>query len=308
MPPKSPINHDSLFKWLIYTFHLEFFAHYFPNRRLGEVNFIDKEFLSKYEGLKDSKQGDLLLCMEVELDGEMHNIVVCIEHKSWRANPGEQVMEYAVQAWLLKRQPVWSIVVFTDDAQWNKDVPDAYWLGYCEREGKQFHAYDIIKVNREKSSKLIAERSLFCRLMALKADASGLDRAEIVQSIYQHAQEMGDRLTKEHKLLIHHFIEAYAHVPKKVVEKIREKNNMAYPASSISEYYMLLGEERGEERGEKRGEERGEKRGEQRGELKFLNEMYRRGCIGKDEYQKRSTQIQQVIDQLNAESDASKKK
>jgi len=31
------------------------------------------------------------------------------------------------------------------------------------------------------------------------------------------------------------FIKAYAHVPKREVEKIREKNNMAYPASSISE-------------------------------------------------------------------------
>ncbi len=57
----NPKTHDSLFKWLITAFTEEFFAHYFPQIRIGTYRFEDKEFLSRYEALKESLEGDLFL-------------------------------------------------------------------------------------------------------------------------------------------------------------------------------------------------------------------------------------------------------
>ncbi|MCP4346148.1 MAG: hypothetical protein GY795_11560 [Desulfobacterales bacterium] len=113
----NPKTHDSLFKWLITSFTEEFFAHYFPDIRIGAYTFIDKEFISKYEALKESIEGDLFLVMEVEIDGQIQEIVIQIEHMSRR------VFEYLCYAWLLRKKPVWSIVIYTDDAVWRKQVP-----------------------------------------------------------------------------------------------------------------------------------------------------------------------------------------
>jgi len=70
LQPNNPKAHDSLFKWLISSFTREFFAHYFPQVNLGSYRFIDKEFISKYEALKESLKGDLFLILEVEIDGQ----------------------------------------------------------------------------------------------------------------------------------------------------------------------------------------------------------------------------------------------
>ncbi len=50
----NPKSHDSLFKWLITAFTEDFFGHYFPEVRIGKYTFIDKEFIKKYEALKES--------------------------------------------------------------------------------------------------------------------------------------------------------------------------------------------------------------------------------------------------------------
>ncbi len=72
----NPKSHDSLFKWLITSFTAEFFEHYFPGVRIGQYRFIDKEFISKYEALKESLKGDLFLLTEAEIDGEFREIAV----------------------------------------------------------------------------------------------------------------------------------------------------------------------------------------------------------------------------------------
>ncbi len=69
----NPKSHDSLFKWLITAFTDDFFAHYFPDIRIGRYSFIDKEFVQKYEALKESLRGDLFVVMEVETDGDCHS-------------------------------------------------------------------------------------------------------------------------------------------------------------------------------------------------------------------------------------------
>jgi len=66
---KNPKSHDALFKWLIATFIVEFFEHYFPdvNVKIGKDPFLDKEFISKYEALKASLEGDIFLIVEVNI-------------------------------------------------------------------------------------------------------------------------------------------------------------------------------------------------------------------------------------------------
>ncbi len=49
----NPKTHDALFKWLITSFAKEFFEHYFPHIIVGQYQFIDKEFISKYKALKE---------------------------------------------------------------------------------------------------------------------------------------------------------------------------------------------------------------------------------------------------------------
>ncbi len=87
----NPKTHDSLFKWLIASFTEEFFEHYFPDIKVGKYTFIDKEFIQKYEMLKESIKGDLFLVMEVEIDGALQELVIQIEHKSERKDVREKV-------------------------------------------------------------------------------------------------------------------------------------------------------------------------------------------------------------------------
>ncbi len=106
MKKTNPKTHESLFKWLITSFTKEFFAHYFPDIRLGKYDFIDKEFVSRYEALKESIRGDLFLAMEAEIDGGLRDIVIQIEHMSKREDISERVFEHACYAWLLRKIPV----------------------------------------------------------------------------------------------------------------------------------------------------------------------------------------------------------
>ena len=85
-PAGNPKTHDSLFKWLITSFTREFFAHYFPEIRIGAWTFLDKEFISKYEALKHSLQDDLFLIMEVEMDEGPRELVIQIEHLGARVD------------------------------------------------------------------------------------------------------------------------------------------------------------------------------------------------------------------------------
>jgi len=166
----NPKTHDALFKWLIAAFTEDFFQHYFPEIKIGEYTFIDKEFIRKYDALKESLRGDLFMMMEVSIDGEMKEIVIQIEHKSERKDVAERVFEYSCYAWLLKKKPVWSMVIYTDEAVWRKPVPNQFQFAFSRRKGKQFCDFDVIKIKEEKSVELIKKRSLLCKLLALKAD------------------------------------------------------------------------------------------------------------------------------------------
>ncbi len=174
----------------------------FPEIKVGEYTFIDKEFIRKYERLKESLKGDLFLMMEVCIDGELQEIVIQIEHQSERKDVAERVFEYSSYAWLLKKKPVWSMVIYTDEAVWRKPVPDRFQFGYSRTKGKQFCHFDVIKVKAEKSRDLIRKHSLLCKLLALKADDRDAEPEALITAIYRAANAMKDELTNDQLLLV----------------------------------------------------------------------------------------------------------
>ncbi len=121
--------------------YAEFFAHYFPEAQVSNIRFLDKEFLKKLESYQNSLEADLLIALEVQLEGQWHSVVVCLEHKSWRTEVATTVMEYAACAWLAEKKPVWSIVFFTDEADWREDIADRTWLGYSKAGGRMMYVY-----------------------------------------------------------------------------------------------------------------------------------------------------------------------
>jgi len=246
---KNPKIHDSLFKWLIASFTEEFFAHYFPDISIGKYSFIDKEFISKYEALRESLEGDLFLVMEAEIDGELREIVIQIEHQSKKKDMARRVYRYSCYAWLLREKPVWSMVIFTDDAVWRKPVPDSFWCAFDSRNGKQFHRFDVIKVKAERSGDLIRKHSLLCKLLALKADDRGTDPEELVHEIYSAVSELRDSLTDDRLLLIDQWVGAYKKVSDQKLDEIRKEVNMEFVATTITEHIRHESELRGKIKG-----------------------------------------------------------
>ena len=297
-PTTNPKTHDSLFKWLITSFTREFFAHYFPGVRIGAWTFIDKEFISKYEALKQSLEDDLFLVMEVEIDEEPQELVIQIEHKSERRDARQRMYEYQCYAWLLKFKPVWSIIIYTDEARWRLPIADTFWYGFSNGAGKQYCHFDIIKVKAEKSADLMQKHSLLCKLLALKADDTGVDRESLVREIYQTVSRMENELTNEQKLLVDQWVQAYRKLPDKIVEKIKKEVNMSFVATTIKEHYINIGEARGELRGEARGEVRGEARGVIKGKIENLEELHRFGIITSAQLAEMAAPLQRQLEEL----------
>jgi len=249
----NPKTHDALFKWLITSFTEEFFAHYFPDIEIGKYRFIDKEFISKYEALKESLKGDLFLVMEIEIDGQLRETVIQIEHKSKKEDVSERVFEYACYAWLLKKKPVWSIVIYTDEAVWRKQVPDSFWFGFDRVRKKQHYHFDVIKVKGEKSGELIKKHSLMCKLLALKADDKGTDPEKLIYEIYIAAAQMKEKLKNEQLLLIEQWVNKYKKIPDQALESIRKEVKMDMIATTITEHIFIEGKTEGKTEGKIEG-------------------------------------------------------
>jgi len=87
----------------------------------------------------------------------------------------------------MKKKPVWSMVIYTDEAVWKKPVSDKFRYAFIPEQQKQFFRFSVIKVKNEKSGDLIKKHSLLCRLLALKADDEGSDPEKLIYEIYQAA-------------------------------------------------------------------------------------------------------------------------
>jgi hypothetical protein len=250
----NPKSHDNLFKWLIRAFIDDFFAYFFPSIKVKSFRFIDKEFISRYEALKDSLKGDLFIAAEIELENQIYEIVIHHENQSKRQPMDERVYEYHCYAWLLKRKPVWSIVFFTDDAVWRKPVSDQFWYGFDSKNHKQYHKFDVIKLKSHMSSELIQKQSLLCKLLALKANDKDTNPEKLVRQIYQSVSKMKNSLSKDKLLLIEQFVSFYKKIPQKTFELIKKEVDMTGYAETISDYYIQEGEEKGVKKGRKEGE------------------------------------------------------
>jgi hypothetical protein len=291
---KNPKTHDALFKWLIASFTEEFFQHYFPQIPIGSYRFIDKEFISRYEALKESLEDDLFLIMEVEIDGSIHEVVIQIEHLSRKADVSERIYEYLCYAWLLKRRPVWSIVIYTDEAHWRKPVSDTFWFGFSSRIPKQVCHIDIIKVKSEKSAELIQKHSLMCKLLALKADDRETDRGMLVAEIYQTVEQMGDALDNDKKLLVEQWVNAYNNLPPKSLEKIKKEAKMSFVATTISEHIR--------NEGKIEGMTEGLAKGKLEGQIQILENLYVSGILNREQFEIMVQPLRKQLEEIQSGS------
>jgi len=154
----------------------------------------------------------------------------------------ERVYEYHCYAWLLKRKPVWRIVLFTDDTVWRKPVSDQFWYGFDSKNLKQYHKFDVIKLKSHMSSELIQKQSLLCKLLALKANDKDTDPEKLVRQIYQSVSEMRETLSRDKLLLIEQFVSFYKKISHEIYERIKKEVDMTGYAETISDYYIQEGE------------------------------------------------------------------
>ena len=282
----NPKSHDSLFKWLITSFFDEFTEHYFPEIRVVKYTFIDKEFISKYEALKESLRGDIFIAAEVETDSGLCEMVIHLEHESKKQDMSVRVFEYLCYAWMLKKKPVWSIVIYTDDAVWRKPVSDSFLYGFNSRNKEQYHNFDIIKVNKEKSGDLIKKHSLMCKLLALKAKQEGADPEELIYEIFKAVAKMEKELSDDIKLLIWQWVDFYKKVSKERVEIIKEEVSMGYMAQTITEHY------------EYQGMIKGKIKGKIEGKIENLESLYKQGILTGKQYNEMSVPLKKELSMM----------
>jgi predicted transposase/invertase (TIGR01784 family) len=197
--------------------------------------------------------------MEVEIDDRLREIVIQIEHQSEKEDISERVYEYSCYAWLLKKKPVWSIVIYTDEAVWRKPVTDRFWYAFDSHNGKQYHHFDVIKVKAEKSGDLIKKHSLMCKLLTLKADDRKTNPDELVYEIYRAAAAMKGELTNEQLLLIDQWISFYKKVSEQRLDKIKREIKMSFIETTITEHVYNQGWIKGEIEGKAEGFAKGRK-------------------------------------------------
>ena len=294
----NPKSHDALFKWLIAAFTEEFFAHYFPALPIGRYRFLDKEFISKYEALKESLKGDLFLMLEVDIDGQWQEVVIQIEHQRKRQDVAARVYEYACYAWLLKQKPVWSIVVYTDAAIWRKDVPNRFWHAFDSQHRQQFYHFDVIKINAEKSADLIRKHTMLCKLLALQANEQDTQPEQLIYEIYQAAAAMQARLTNEQLLLIEQWASFYKKIPEQRFQEIKKEVHMSFVATTITEYIQ----HESELKGERKGQLEGELKGQLKGKIETLETLYAESILSHEEFEQRVTPLRQELKKLLAQA------
>jgi len=208
--------------------------------------------------------------------------------------------------WLLKQKPVWSIVIYTDDALWRKSITDQFYYGFSSAQQKQYFHFDVIKVNREKSSDLINKHSLLCKLLALKANDEGIAPESLVAAIYQAVAQMKDQLTADQLLLVNQWVDYYKKVPEPVLTKIKQEVNMELVETTISEHVYNQGKAEGlaEDKAEGKAEglseglAKGLAKGLLEGQLVLLDNLHQLGILADAQRHAMATPLQQKLKDL----------
>jgi hypothetical protein len=237
-------------------------------------------------------------------------VVIQIEHISKKADVSERMYEYLCYAWLLKRKPVWSIVIYTDDALWRKPVTDTFWFGFSSQMAKQLCHIDIIKVKSEKSADLTQKHSLMCKLLALKADDRETDRKMLVTGIYHTVEQMGDALDNDKKLLIEQWVNAYNNLPPKSLEKIKKEVKMSFVATTISEHIrnqgriegISEGRIEGVNEGMTKGLIKGKVEGKLEGQIQMLENLYVTGILSQEQYDRMIQPLRKQLQEIQLDS------
>jgi hypothetical protein len=254
---------------------------------------ITYEFLSKYEALKESLQGDLFLLMEIEINEQLQEVAIQIEHQSKKVDIGERLFEYLCYIWLLKKQPVWSIVIYTDNALWRKPVAEKYYYGFSLNQPQQHFHFDVIKVNAETSQDLMQKHSLLCRLLALKANDKNTEPEQLIRAVYEAVTVFKPDLTHDQLLLINQWLDFYKKVPRRTFQQIKKEFNMELVETTISEHIFNQGLAKGKAEGIAEGKAEGIVAGKVEGmtegleqQIALLKTLHEEGVLSKSRLKK----------------------
>jgi hypothetical protein len=284
-------EHDKLFKWMLYEFTDDFFAYFFPHLRVRIVQSLDKEFYRALEKHQATTAADLLLMVEVDIEDRLWEILIVIEHKHRREDVCTQIQGYACHAFLLRRKPVWCIAFFTDDARTRQaPLPDRFPFAFHSEEGLIEIPFDIIRLKTHQSIDLIKHRSLLLKLLALRADDTGIAREQLIRDIYQTVHARENELTDRQKMMVELVVEAYAALPPRRVEMIKKEAGVTFIASNVEEHFIHIGE--------RRGERRGKQEGKILGALQMVEDMLEEGAITREVYLRRTAELRADLAEL----------
>ena len=142
----------------------------------------------------------------------------------------------------------------------------------------------MFKVKSERSADLIQKNSLMCKLLALKADDRDTEREMLVAEIYQTAEQMGDMLNNDRKLLIEQWVNSYHHLSLDSLERIKKEAKMSLVATTISEHIR----------------NEGKLEGKIEGQIQILDDLFLSGILNREQYesmvQPLRKQLQHILD------------
>ncbi len=154
--------------------------------------------------------------------------------------------------------------------------------------------------------------SLLAKLFALKASGGERNHEQKVRGIYQTLKTRSTALKDDQKLAADRFVTTYGKLPPNRIEAIKQEVGMKFMGNTITEYYTILGEERGEERGIKLGEERGEERGiklgEARGRISTLEQLLADGMIDQNYFEKATAPLRELLAKLEKQQGPAQRK
>lgn len=292
--PQHGKAHDSVFKWVITAFLGDFFKLCFPQLKISKFQLLDKEFYQRLGAFDHSLEADLLIMAEVVVDGQSWQMMILIELKSRRVMAMAQLRKYLLHASLIADLPVWPLLLYTDEGVWKAGVESSFPLAFHSRHGLNYVHCDIIRLQDFNSEELAFGDLLLGKLFALKADDRDSHREQLVREIY-HALQSSPALDESQKLAAERFVATYAKLTSHQIDAIKQEVDMKFMGNTITEYYTIL------------GEERGEKRGKLQGKLESYEQLLADGLIDNAYFEKVTAPLLRALAELDKAPKSSRK-
>ena len=161
-------------------------------------------------------------------------------------------------------------------------------FAYSQQTGIQHITYDMIKLKQHQSRDLIQHPSLLMKLLALKADDTGITRQVMVREIMTYVAQHLDALSSDQKLLIDRFVSYYARLPASQVKAIKKETHMTFYAATITEHIQHEARLEGEEIGALKGA------------IQKLQQLHERGLLSAEVFQAEVVPVREQLAQLEA--------